>query len=463
MLKLFGSWSKIISFGQIQIKILWLTIEIKDIFAILTYYNKEKTIMDFKFNLDVLLDGVRIFTLEDDNTISDLNLLLNNAINDKEDVSSVSIKLVQVADLSKRRNEEPNEINITDNNIIGEKLSNKKIKESLGDELKEILTSKYKINSKDIAVDGNTVVLFSDPENWEVELDENKDKDIIDTIAKNIHQLAKEEHKVSEALNDEKYVYILRHGFGPGTIPKTVDIINFEDLDNGETKVWLNRPLTKEELDYYDIVPDNKAIPERYEADPDGGYTIWSASDLAKEQIPLVRIKIDDNGDYYAEAVGDDEFDKESFKIANQVIATAKKGDKDLKYVLTRLDKTLNHNDPFFSVEFDRSITNNGLELMAAQALRTLRDDLKATANGRNATEDSIMDKFTELTGVDYVTNDIVDKEQYDQILVLMLKDPRDRFNYIKPDENPYIQRLRDLTDDLIEKVNLKRDPNFYN
>lgn len=427
--------------------------------------------MDFKFNLDVLLDGVRIFTLEDKNTVSDLNLLLNNAINDKEDVSSVSIKLVQVADLS-NRNEKPQEeeIKITDNNIIGEKLSNKKIKESLGDTLKEILVSKYKLNPKDIYVDNNSLVLFSDPENWEVELDENKDKDIIDTIAKNIYQLAKEENKVKESLNDKKYVYILRHGFGPGTVPKTVDIIDFEDLDNGKTKVWLDRPLTKEELDYYDIddkvkesLNDKKNIPERYEADSDGGYTIWSASDLAKEQIPLVRIKIDDNGDYYAEAVGDDEFDKESLKIANQVIATAKKGNKDLKYVLTRLDKTLNHNDPFFSVEFDRSIANSGLELMAAQALRTLRDDLKATANNKNTTEETIIDKFTELTGVDYATNKILDKDQYDQILILMLKDPKDKFNYIRPEENPYIQKLRDLTDDLIEKVNLKHDPNFYN
>lgn len=427
--------------------------------------------MNFKFNLDVLLDGVRIFTLEDKNTISDLNLLLNNAIDDKEDVSSVSIKLVQVADLS-NRNEKPQEeeIKITDNNIIGERLSNKKIKESLGDTLKEMLVSKYKFNPKDIYVDNNNLVLFSDPENWEVELDENKDKNIIDTIAKNIYQLAKEENKINESLNDKKYVYILRHGFGPGTVPKTVDIIDFEDLDNGKTKVWLDRPLTKEELDYYDIddrvnesLNDKKNTPERYEADSDGGYTIWSASDLAKEQIPLVRIKIDDNGDYYAEAVGDDEFDKESFKIANQVIATAKKGNKDLKYVLTRLDKTLNHNDPFFSVEFDRSIANSGLELMAAQALRTLRDDLKATANNKNATEETIIDKFTELTGVDYATNKILDKDQYDQILILMLKDPKDKFNYIRPEENPYIQKLRDLTDDLIEKVNLKHDPNFYN
>ena len=427
--------------------------------------------MDFKFNLDVLLNGVRIFTLEDKNTVSDLNLLLNNAINDKEDVSSVSIKLVQVADLS-NRNEKPQEeeIKITDNNIIGERLSNKKIKESLGDTLKEMLVSKYKFNPKDIYVDNNNLVLFSDPENWEVELDENKDKNIIDTIAKNIYQLAKDEHKIKESLNDKNYVYILRHGFGPGTVPKTVDIIDFEDLDNGRTKIWLDRPLTKEEINYYDIddkveesLKNKKNTPERYEADSDGGYTIWSASDLAKEQIPLVRIKIDDNGDYYAEAVGDDEFDKESFKIANQVIATAKKGNKDLKYVLTRLDKTLNHNDPFFSVEFDRSITNSGLELMAAQALRTLRDDLKAAAKNKNTTEETIIDKFTELTGVDYATNKILDKDQYDQILILMLKDPKDRFNYIRPEENPYIQKLRDLTDDLIEKVNLKHDPNFYN
>lgn len=49
------------------------------------------------------------------------------------------------------------------------------------------------------------------------------------------------------------YRYILKHGLGPGTIPKDVNVLKWNDLDNWKTEVWLDRALSKEELKKYDI------------------------------------------------------------------------------------------------------------------------------------------------------------------------------------------------------------------
>lgn len=248
-----------------------------------------------------------------------------------------------------------------------------------------------------------------------------------------------------------------------------------------------------------------KEISEKYEENADGTYTIWSASDLAKDgyQIPLVTIKRDDEGKFYAEALSDSNFDTESKDLAQSVIDTAYKSGKDDNYILTRIDKTLNHNDPYFSVEFNRGgkggkVDIASTELLAAQTLRSMRDELKNFVNShRTCTEEDIVAKFAELTGVDYYTEKVIDgnitinlpdtteeyvdsktgktkyrdiykkhtfsgKEQYDHLLKLMGKDPNDRFNYETPSENPFIQRLKDLTEDLIEKQLLKQNPNFY-
>src|SRR5699024_7450548 len=52
-----------------------------------------------------------------------------------------------------------------------------------------------------------------------------------------------------------EYRYITNHGIGPGTMPKDT-YIRSEDLDNGKTAIYLNRPLTQQELDKYDIKPE---------------------------------------------------------------------------------------------------------------------------------------------------------------------------------------------------------------
>ena len=49
------------------------------------------------------------------------------------------------------------------------------------------------------------------------------------------------------------YLYIFKHGTGPGTIPKDVVFLREKDLPNGYTAVWLDRFLRTNELKAYDI------------------------------------------------------------------------------------------------------------------------------------------------------------------------------------------------------------------
>lgn len=53
----------------------------------------------------------------------------------------------------------------------------------------------------------------------------------------------------------KEYRYITNHGVGPGTIPEKT-YIRSEELTGGKTAIYLNRPLTVEELKKYDIKPE---------------------------------------------------------------------------------------------------------------------------------------------------------------------------------------------------------------
>ena len=48
-------------------------------------------------------------------------------------------------------------------------------------------------------------------------------------------------------------MYVLKHGFGPGTIPKGVSVYEYEDRPDGTTLIWVDRPFTQRELNDYDI------------------------------------------------------------------------------------------------------------------------------------------------------------------------------------------------------------------
>ena len=64
-----------------------------------------------------------------------------------------------------------------------------------------------------------------------------------------------------KASKDHPYLYVLKHGLGPGTLPRDVEIIKTDEY-NGYTLVWLDRSLTTSELKEYDI-PSESNI-ERY-------------------------------------------------------------------------------------------------------------------------------------------------------------------------------------------------------
>lgn len=53
------------------------------------------------------------------------------------------------------------------------------------------------------------------------------------------------------------YWYTLKHGYGPGTLPKNVHVLTVTD-DGWDTIVELDRELTPDELDYYDIRSSRK-------------------------------------------------------------------------------------------------------------------------------------------------------------------------------------------------------------
>lgn len=288
---------------------------------------------------------------------------------------------------------------------------------------------------------------------------------------------------------------------GKDTLQSIIDLINeyYEGMDlNNLYLKFIQKvevPTVTEEIKTEEI---SESIKEDV---PEQEYTIWSSSDVAEadEQIPLVKIKVEADGTLTPTAMSDSPLDQESYKITVNSLKTTE--GRPLKDRLLRVDKSLNHNDPNFSTEIirnmikankggekkniediighdpktvsdepvapgtkrDYKLHNVGMTAFAAQVLLSNRDEMKAAANLKSASEDSLVKKFAELTGVDYYTDKIIDQDQYDHLLMLQNK-PADKFdeNYVSPDINDYVQKLKNLTEELIEKVNLKKNPNFY-
>ena len=77
-------------------------------------------------------------------------------------------------------------------------------------------------------------------------------------------------------------MYILKHGLGPGTLPKDVNIIQIWSLPNGYTVVTLDKFMDNDDLDEFDI-PDETQLTDRLtragfraEVRDDGFYDLFS-------------------------------------------------------------------------------------------------------------------------------------------------------------------------------------------
>lgn len=70
----------------------------------------------------------------------------------------------------------------------------------------------------------------------------------------------------SKRSTSRPYAYATKHGVGPGMLPKDVELVDWEDLDDNMTLIYVDRPLSTKELEYYDIYPETKldAILKQY-------------------------------------------------------------------------------------------------------------------------------------------------------------------------------------------------------
>jgi hypothetical protein len=69
-----------------------------------------------------------------------------------------------------------------------------------------------------------------------------------------------------EESSGNKYLYITKHGIGPGMLPSGVKLVDSKDLSPDLTAIWVDRFLTTRELDEYDIYPETEidSVLEKY-------------------------------------------------------------------------------------------------------------------------------------------------------------------------------------------------------
>lgn len=60
------------------------------------------------------------------------------------------------------------------------------------------------------------------------------------------------------------YKYFTKHGIGPGTLPKDAKLLDWRDIDDNVTAIWLDRCLTTKELKEYDIYPETSDHHKAY-------------------------------------------------------------------------------------------------------------------------------------------------------------------------------------------------------
>lgn len=85
-----------------------------------------------------------------------------------------------------------------------------------------------------------------------------------------------------------EYRYITKHGIGPGTIPKDVELIKWEDLPNYRTAIYVNRPLTTNELEAYDIYPEHIQESKILESIDDNDVEKLSQYDITNNELSIL-------------------------------------------------------------------------------------------------------------------------------------------------------------------------------
>ena len=85
-----------------------------------------------------------------------------------------------------------------------------------------------------------------------------KKKLLKESIVKRHAKNSQKNRRINENYGNDGYMYLTKHGLGPGTLPKDVHLLKSKDLPHYMTAIWLDRFLTTDELKKFDIYPETE-------------------------------------------------------------------------------------------------------------------------------------------------------------------------------------------------------------
>lgn len=137
------------------------------------------------------------------------------------------------------------------------------------------------------------------------------------------------------------YRYITKHGIGPGTLPKDVKLVKYEDLDDFYTAIWTDRFLTTRELEQYDIFPE----------------TIQDPADIPKDRINIF------------ESLNDEDITK---------LSSYKLNDEDLSHLLSLFELISDENKAKAFEIVDALLSGKELIATVNECINPRIDELKS-------------------------------------------------------------------------------------
>ena len=85
-----------------------------------------------------------------------------------------------------------------------------------------------------------------------------KKKLLKESIVKRHAKNSQKNRRINENYGNDGYMYLTKHGLGPGTLPKDVHLLKSKELPHYMTAIWLDRFLTTDELKKLDIYPETE-------------------------------------------------------------------------------------------------------------------------------------------------------------------------------------------------------------
>lgn len=235
--------------------------------------------------------------------------------------------------------------------------------------------------------------------------------------------------KLKESESKE-YRYITTHGIGPGTVPEGT-FIRSEDLENNKTAIYLNRPLSDEELKKYDIKPE------------------WIQESLAEsdeEKEELEDIEQAEETEEDLEDTVDSEEDQEENPVEEE--STLDKQLDEIREVLVDLDlrlyKIMNNEEEFYIIGRLDPISNQVEMLVDTQPADTMNVNIEP--DGSETAEQTLKD--SEETNLPDKDIDIATRFDYIKLPVKFeqIKDMFPRYGEgLTPDHEAIMEYLMNL------------------